>query len=254
MKLMEDVSERVDQVLDSKKSKPPWKSWGDDPLPLTLWQIWTALALVRQQERQELVAEIVQHRLNVDLDQLASAGTAHLNIPLQGVVSDSFCEWKYSFHGHGCCLTDPKIGECITVDFHGGTAAWIDARHFLKCLESLKTPPFVEARFKALHSSFESLQLSIDGLVENGVAERFGDRPIICLNFEYEWLYDVLQNLEAKWQDKTIRRAVAAAVGDWFLLEELVSSKSASYSAIRENAASCRAKPSNRIVRPVAEP
>ena len=233
---------RLDYIRDNADKKVKWKAFLIKPSLLTLWQLWALLALVRQHKRQELVAEIVQRRLNVDLGIFASPDALHyLNVPQNGVVSEGSLQWHYTFHAKGCRITDLLSGETIDVDFHQASTSWVDEHHFIKRMKSLRSPPFVEARFIELHSSLDSVRLSIERLVNSGVLQRLGCQSVVQVDFDYLWLDDVLQEIEAHWHRKSIRRAVAAAMGDWFLLKELVSKESPQYARIRELARGCRA-------------
>jgi hypothetical protein len=240
--LLDVLGERLDQISSDAKSEPPWRDWIYEPLPLTPWQAWTMIGLVFHQERQVLVVEYLRGEKGV-LGQLAtSSAPKRRGTWKYGFDSEVFMELDYCIHGRNCCATDRETGEIIDVDFYDESAAWIDENSFIKCLKSLKSPQGFDSRLIALHPSFDSLRQSIRELVEIGALEQLGGSNVVRLNFDYEELYLPLAQIGMKWEDERTRQAMAAAVSDWLLLEELVSSNFEEAVTIRKKAAACKAE------------
>src|SRR5262249_28550913 len=82
------------------------------------WSLWTLICLRRHLDRQKWVAYVVESRLKGDLRQIGCAGAfGHPEgLPQLGKVPDE-PNWKYYFHGCGCCLTNEQTGTRIDVDF-----------------------------------------------------------------------------------------------------------------------------------------
>jgi hypothetical protein len=176
--------------------------------------------------------------LSADQVTIAAAGAmGHPDIPQRGVVP-GLSDWEYFFHGCGCCLTHRLTGESIDVDFHDSTADWFDCFFYINYLRSLKDPPFVEERLTALHRSYRTIVLARDELLDLGLLEPFKGSKTVRLSFDDEELRDLLNDIEPKWQDVPTQLALGAAVGDWFLVDNLnteVLSKN-----VRENLTVCR--------------
>lgn len=197
-----------------------WVEWLSQPSILTPWQSWTLLALVRHRTRQEFVADIARFRLKADLARIAESGAlGHPDIPAKGVVP-GLTDWEYRFHGCGCALTHRVSGEMIDVDFYDATADWINPSFFVEYMRSLKSPGFAERRAIDLHASINTFYQSIDELFDLKLIQSMEDDTPYCLAFPSLDLGEQLEALEARWEQADVRLAVAAAVGDWFLLQE----------------------------------
>jgi hypothetical protein len=141
----------------------------------------------------------------------------HGQIPQQGIVP-GLPAWESYFHGRGCCLTHRTSGESIDVDFHDATSDWIDAYFFIRYLQSLKNPQFVEDRLLCLHPSFGSIRIAIRELVELGLLDQQGESNIVRLAFDSDQLEDLLTEIEPHWSKIPTQQMLAAAVGDWMLV------------------------------------
>lgn len=117
----------------------------------TPWESWTIISLLRQRDRQVWACEIVADRL-VQLE--VAAGT----IP-------GMPEWEYCFHGLGCCLTHKVTGEQIETE----TGEGFDYFFWVENLASLRNPGPDLQRAIELHSSLQSLRLTLADLSEAGV-------------------------------------------------------------------------------------
>jgi len=86
------------------------------------------VAAYKHIDKQKWVAEIVATILEADLDELGRlGGFAHPeNIPQEGKVPN-LAEWRYCFHGIGCCLTHDD-GTQIDVDFPEGRYDVVDSK------------------------------------------------------------------------------------------------------------------------------
>ena len=214
------LAERLALIADGKCLEGDWPNrWLDQPNPLSCWEAWTLLGLVRHRQRQEFVAETMTSRLGADLQALAKSGSmGHPDCPGRGVVP-GLSDWAYNFHGCGCRLTHRGTGEAIDVDFCDSSSNWFDSFFFSRYLESLKTPTFVEQRLIQLHPSFRTVLLAIDRLRESDLLERYEDRGAFRLAFDHEELSGLLERIEPKWESAETQWQVASAVGDWFLME-----------------------------------
>lgn len=198
-----------------------WSEWLDAPSGLTPWQTWTLLGLVRHRQRNQFVADVMREKLQGDEHSLASAGAfGHPEIPPSGVVP-GLIEWRYYFHGRGCCLTHRTTGEAIDVDFFDETADWIDEFFYGTYLESLQTPTFVEERLLALHPSVGTIAIAVEELVNLGLLEHFADSNAVRLAFPDDALNQALESLAPRWEEKSLQWAFGVAVGDGLLLHDL---------------------------------
>jgi hypothetical protein len=221
--IINTLTRRLSEICHSANSgEVAWVEWVDEPLGLSTWQAWTLLGLVKHRARQQFVADTIRFRLQSDEQALADAGAfGHPDIPQQGIVP-SLIDWEYYFHGRGCCLTNRHTGESIDVDFYDETADWFDEFFYTTYLKSLKEPAFVEQRLIVLHPSIEAVRIEINDLIEQGFLERFEDRGIFRLRFSWEPMTDLLDQLTERWHDRSVQIAIAAAIGDWPLLIDLL--------------------------------
>jgi hypothetical protein len=242
------LSRRLEAVKDgSAVEHSKWHEWIVDPLGLSPWESWTLLGLIRHRDRQQFVADSIMYRLNAEQDTIAAAGAlGHPKNPQQGVVP-GLPEWEYFFHGRGCCLTHRISGEAIDVDFYDSSADWTDAFFYERFLQSLSVPQFVEQRLLELHPSLRTIQISIRQLLDDGLLERLAERlGIVRLSFDYQSLKEVLDEVEAKWEDANVKRAIGAAIGDWLLLNELQTD--GFQATVIRNRQSCLTKRSDYLV------
>lgn len=223
--------------------EPLWNEWLQDPIGLTPWQTWTLLGLVRHRQRNQFVADVMREKLQGDEHSLASAGAfGHPEIPPSGVVP-GLIEWRYYFHGRGCCLTHRTTGEAIDVDFFDETADWIDEFFYGTYLESLQTPTFVEQRLLALHPSVGTIVIAVEELVSLGLLEQFADSNAVRLAFPDDALNQALETMAPRWEDESVQRAFSAAVGDGLLLHDLAAGSSVeSITRLREQTIDRRTK------------
>lgn len=223
--------------------EPLWNEWLQDPIGLTPWQTWTLLGLVRHRQRNQFVADVMREKLQGDEHSLASAGAfGHPEIPPSGVVP-GLIEWRYYFHGRGCCLTHRTTGEAIDVDFFDETADWIDEFFYGTYLQSLHTPTFVEQRLLALHPSVGTIAIAVEELVNLGLLEQFADSNAVRLPFPHESLNQTLETLALRWEEESVQWAFGAAVGDGLLLHDLAADSSVeSITRLRERTIDRRTK------------
>lgn len=215
-KLVERLSVVCQPVSDSSQLIQLWAS---EPLPLSVWDTWTLLTLVRHRSRQQFVADTIRFRLNADLRHLAAGALGHPNCPQHGLVP-GLTDWEYYFHGQGCCLTHRVTGEEIDVDFCDDTADWFDRHFFVNYLESLKAPEFAEQRLIELHNAKRTVLLAFDSLLQARLLERHQEHGVRRLAFQSDQLAEVLARAEMPWANGQQRVLIAAAVGDWCLVSE----------------------------------
>lgn len=130
------------------------------------WSLWTLVCLVRHRDRQKWVGYIVESRLKGDLRQIGCAGAfGHPEaLPQLGDVPGE-PEWKYYFHGCGCCLTNKVTGDRIDVDFtREGGSHKIDRFFYSSFLLSLAKPKFPERQIRREEPLQHSWQVEIDRL------------------------------------------------------------------------------------------
>lgn len=189
-----------------------------NPLPLSPWSLWTLCSLIKHTQRQEFVLHLVRDKLNGDPKAIAKDGElGHPPIKRSGLVPDN-TDWKYRFHGRGCCLTNRITGEMIDVDFFDETADWIDCYFYEGYLESLKEPEIWERRVIELHPSIETVDLSIQNLMELGLLEKYPDSSGVRLGFDSDEFLGLLEHFEEA--SDSLHQKLAAAFGDWGMLSE----------------------------------
>lgn len=220
--IIERLSDRFANIMEpNSNSKELIEKWIERPLPLSCWELWTLLGLVRHRDRQQFVADTITHRLGADLEALAEFSMMLLpDYPGRGVVPGE-SDWEYYFHERGCCFTNRGSGEVIDVDFLDSTADWIVSSYYEDYLASLRTPSFVEERVIGLHPSYKTVAVDINGLLDAELLHSQGQNHSLCLTFDHRPLAKLVSALEASWHDDSVRTLVAAAVGDWPLLETL---------------------------------
>lgn len=179
------------------------------------------LCLIRHRGRQQFVLENMRTRLDADPEVIARAGAmGHPDMPRVGLVPGD-TDWEYRFHGRGCSMTHRVTGEDIDVDFHDETADWIGRYFFVKYLESLQRPTFVEKRICELYPSARSVNVGIDQLLERGILEAGEYGASFRLAIPWEDLCDLLDQIECKWHQVGTQNLAAAAISDWQRLYEV---------------------------------
>ncbi len=187
---------------------------------LSPWALWLLFALVRHVKRQRWVGEIASGRLAADLPALSVVGSfAHPDGPQSGLVPDA-TDWEYYFHGRGCCVTNRITGESIDVDFFDGSADWIDDFFFIRYLESLKRPEWVERRLIALHPSLETLRLGLDELRDLGLLQTREQSKVVTPIVEIGSLLEAINDLSEICENRNRRITAAILLGDWPLAKE----------------------------------
>jgi hypothetical protein len=134
------------------------------------WALWTLVCLHRHRDRQKWVGYVVESRLKGDLQKIGRFGSlGHPDDqPQSGDVPDE-PEWKYFFHGCGCCLTNTSNGVSIDVDFtHEEDSDSMDPYFYSNFLLSLKTPEFPEWLIRREEPFVSSWQVEIDRLADGG--------------------------------------------------------------------------------------
>lgn len=137
------------------------------------WSLWTLVCLQRHLARQKWVGYIVESRLKGDLRQIGCAGAfGHPEaLPQSGKVPDE-PDWKYYFHGCGCCLTNEVTGVRIDVDFtREGDGGKIDRFFYSDFLLSLPQSEFPEQQIRREEPFQHSWQVEIDRLSAATCAE-----------------------------------------------------------------------------------
>ena len=67
------LTERLEAIRCEEDDRSLCSRWLDSPLPMSPWQTWTLLCLVRHRDRQQFVADTVVSRLDGSLEALANA-------------------------------------------------------------------------------------------------------------------------------------------------------------------------------------
>lgn len=221
-KTIRALTERLRSIADDVDHPGLWRRWLSAPLPISPWEAWTLLCLVRHRERQQFVADTVVARLGGSLQALATSGYAgHPDRPGRGVVPGDD-DWEYYFHGRGCCLTHRQSGEAIDVDFYDDSCDWTDPYFFVWYLESLKAPAFVEERVKALHPRGAAVRLAMRRLKDAGLLETFEESSGVRVGFQHEAIAELLARIEERWGSAEVRCCLGAALGDWGCVASLV--------------------------------
>ena len=200
-----------------------WKRGYRVPFSLTPWAAWTLFSLIRHRPLQEFVADIVKHRLGVNLEALAHEGCfAHPKGKGRGLVP-GLEEWEYDLHGIGCCVTHRVSGESIDVDFFDESADWIALYFYEDYLRSLRAPDFWEQRVIAMHPGVDTVLFALDELLDTGLLEPHPSKGAARLAFD-EGVLSSMMNLFEKTRDESeslIR--LAAVIGDAPLAKQLLN-------------------------------
>ena len=104
------------------------------------------VALYKHIEKQKWVGGVVASILGADLDELGLIGAfAHPEHLSQEGDVPGLKDWKYYFHGQGCCLTHSD-GTSIDVDFPDGRSNVIDPYFFGNYLQSIPNLNYLKSR------------------------------------------------------------------------------------------------------------
>ncbi|MFT3774505.1 MAG: hypothetical protein QM820_54805 [Minicystis sp.] len=163
-----------------------------------------------------------------------------------------FPAWEFYFHGRGCCLTHAETGESIDVDFYDGSADYFNPYFYACYLKSLRAPEPAEARLIALHSSFQTVTLAIDELLELGLLQPLGERRgVPRLSDESLVHLSALCAAGERWADPGSRRVMALVLGDWLSADEAARTDSdgAMAAITAPRAGEQRARRRERLVR-----
>ena len=239
MQVIVPSANQVNEVLSRLASNAPPSNaellqvFTEPPLDTGLdhWSLWTLVCLHKHLDRQRWVAYIVESRLKGDLRQIGSAGAFGQPeaLPQSGKVPDE-PEWKYFFHGCGCCLTNEVTGVSIDVDFtREGDSGKIDRFFYSAFLLSLSAPEFPEGQIRREEPLQHSSQVEIDRLnaaacvvAEHGLRlTPYGMRIAESIEPLSKQIGQLLE-----WETPAaLRNAVYAtlAVGDAILTNQLVS-------------------------------
>lgn len=176
--------------------------------------------MIQHERRQQGVAELVSEVLGGDVDAISKAGAlAQPKTKNVGLVP-KLTDWEYRLHGRGCCITNRLTGEKIDVDFYDGSAEWFDEYFYVKWLESLQYPEFVEQRVKALHPTLSAVRVAIDELLGLGLLHGRPNSNVVRLSPECRAWLDGIKQLTQQCTDAAACRRVGAILGDWFLVRE----------------------------------
>ena len=204
------------------------------------WAAWLLVCLIRHHERQLWLAHTIQSRLQADLTALAAVGyLGHPDVPGHGLVP-GLTDWEYYFHGIGCCLTHRITGESLDVDFYDQTGDWFDVYFYINYLKSLKAPEFAEHRLIKLHPSLETLRLAFEELLEADLLVQHPESRMLRLHPDGFLLEDKLDSLEDRWNQPQERILVAAALGDWLLVEQELQTMGSPLPKVSARASRCR--------------
>jgi hypothetical protein len=185
---------------------------GEEPLSsLDPIEGYVLVSLLKHERRQKWVGYLVESRLRGDGAQLARFGAfGHPEgIEQQGDVPGE-TDWRYFFHGRGCCFTH-EDGTEINVDFaDDGSALEIDPYFYQNYLRSATMLEWCERQLLAPDGLEEWWQLAVPGLVGKGslVQEyriRFTEQGR-CLAESLELLMDTIRGCDLLGQSYLLAR------------------------------------------------
>lgn len=195
------------------------------PAPAVLpapWETWTLIGLVRHRNRQLWVADIVRTRLRGNLADLAAMGSLGHPEGEQGGSVPGMPEWKYYFHGRGCCITHKVTGEAIDVDFCDDSAEYFDTYFYTCYLDSLRSPEPVEQRLCELHQSLEPIRIAVDSLVRARALTPLSDGSSHPRVSDAVLAHTAsIESFCNAWAILDQRLWLAALIGDWPAANEL---------------------------------
>jgi hypothetical protein len=183
----------ISNVLAEPPSGPATASSPAGPYPFYTWLL---VCLMRQLVRQRWLVAVRNERLtDVEGDEGEVPG-------LPG--------WSYELHGIGLCLSGPG-NEVLDVDFHDEGGSIIDPYFFARRVHLLASPPFPEARLRALLPTAELVARAIRQLLTHHLLLVPHERGhVFRLDPALEALADAAAALpEEAW------RAGAARLGDY---------------------------------------
>lgn len=209
------------------------KALGERPISTGLdhWSLWTLVCLRKHLDRQKWVGYIVESRLKGDLRQIGCAGAfGHPeNLPQSGDVPDE-PEWKYYFHGCGCCLTHKVTGASIDVDFtRDGASNKIDPFFYSNFLLSFSEQDVPERLIRREEPFQHSWQVEIDRLSAAGCIEREHGIRFTTVGLRVSEAVEPLCQQIARyleWKTPSALRNsvfVSIALGDVVLASQLIS-------------------------------
>lgn len=214
--LLREAATPPDDLARWLASHEPIDRWPCDP-----WDRWLLIALHRHLPRQAFVAEVVRDRLSGSLGEIAQYGALEhpQHLEQEGPVPD-LPEWRYYFHGMGCCLTH-EDGTSIDVDFdeHGATS--IDPYFYSQYLTSLPDPDFVESRLLASDVDEDFWTASIQPLLD--ARSLVGDHRVRLVSAASEWADAASELLERHGtKGDNMLAWVACLIGDYPLAAGLL--------------------------------
>jgi hypothetical protein len=134
---------------------------------------WTVVCFLRYRDLQRWVLRVIQTRVLKPGQTLQELGP-------EGVVP-GMPDWEYWPHGKGCRFTHRLDGTAIDVDFHDGSADFVDAWFFVQYLKSLRTREIPEARLLELLGDPEILPDVLRALAAQGLLLWLRNTNAYCL-------------------------------------------------------------------------
>lgn len=141
------------------------------PLPCSPWDRWVLVALHRHRARQRFVEQVVRERLSGSPEAIGKGGAFEHpeTLPGAGPVP-GLGQWRYRFHGRGCCLSH-EDGTELDVDFDEHGSRSIDPYFYGSYLETCPSLDWVERHLADEDGGFEGWKASIPPLAEAGLLE-----------------------------------------------------------------------------------
>lgn len=177
------AASRADPPSSVEELEARLDDWEQPELPANPWARILLLCLVRHQERQRWVLEVVETRLGADPGEVGRHGAfAHPERghgPVPGLP-----DWTFRFHGTGCCMTH-RDGEVIDVDFVDGSADWIDPFFYLEFLRTTSRPTVHEASLVRPDPLAEFWLADTDALRRAGLIE--GEHRLRVTDVGHQW-------------------------------------------------------------------
>ncbi len=219
------IAKRLTDCADAESTDAWIKFCLANPLPVSPWGLWTFCSLHRHLQRQRFVADIVKNRLGGDLEKIGRKGYfGHPPGFIRGLVPE-LPDWEYDFHGCGCCLTNRLSGESIDVDFYDNSPDWFDDFFYTSYLRSLEQPEIWERRVLELHPSIDTVILAFEELLNAGLLKKRQDHKVVQLVFDSDLINRILEQIETECHAESKLIFIAAALGDWELVQKLSPAK-----------------------------
>lgn len=217
------------------------------PEPGTLpspWDAWTLIGLARHRARQFWVAEIIRTRLHgapADLAARGALGGHPDGVPQSGSVP-GMPEWKYFFHGIGCCISHKVDGDAIDVNFWDDSADYFDTFFYTCYLDSLRRPEPPEQRLRELFPSTCAVTIAVTDLIAAGALTPLSssDPHPYRLADEALAVADHVDDFCAAWSQPDRRLWLAALIGDWLAADDAAVGQPKLAEITRPRAARCR--------------